>query len=77
MVLGQGLKLTAWGLCIGGAASLALSRLMARVLFGVQPYDPVTLAGVAAVLGFISLAATYLPAQWATRVDPMMALRAE
>jgi putative ABC transport system permease protein len=77
MVLGQGLRLLALGLVIGLASSLALSRLITRELWGVSPYDPLALAGVAALLLLISLMACWVPARRATRVDPMTALRYE
>jgi putative ABC transport system permease protein len=57
------------------AGALALSRLMATLLFGVTPGDPTTMAAVAATLGACALAACYIPALRAARVDPMVALR--
>jgi ABC-type antimicrobial peptide transport system permease subunit len=92
MVLGQGLLLSAMGGAIGiaawlavaswlhasrMAASLGLSEAIARTLFGVDPTDPITLVVCAVLLTVIALAACYLPARRATRVDPMVALRYE
>jgi predicted permease len=77
MVVGQGLGLAAAGLALGVAGALVLTRLMTSLLYGVSPTDPVTYAGVAAVLVVIAALASYLPARRATRVDPMIALRAD
>lgn len=77
MVLVQGLRLVALGLALGMAASLALTRLMKSLLYAVAPTDPATYVGVMALLLGIALLAAYLPARRATRVDPLIALRAE
>jgi predicted permease len=77
MVLGQGTKMALAGVGIGLAAALGLTRLMTRMLFGVSPRDPITFLGVGAVLALVALAACYLPARRAMRVDPMTALRHE
>jgi ABC-type antimicrobial peptide transport system permease subunit len=74
-VLGHGLKLAAAGLVGGLAAALMLTRLMETLLFGVRPNDPLTLAGVAAVVAAVAVAASLVPAVRATRVDPMVALK--
>jgi len=76
-VLFQGAKMTAIGIFIGLALSIAVTRLLATLLFGVSATDPLTLAGVAALLAAVSLAATYIPARRASRVDPMISLRYE
>lgn len=77
MVLGQGLRLLTVGMVTGLGVSLALSRMITSQLWGVSPYDPVTLVGVAALLLLIGLMACWVPARRATRVDPMTALRYE
>ena len=75
LVVGQGLRLTAVGLALGAAAGLALARGVAGLLFGVQPADPATLASVVCVLGATALAAAYVPARRAARLDPAAMLR--
>jgi len=75
LVLKKGLLLTALGVGIGLGASLALTRLMQSMLFEVDSSDPLTFAGVAALLAGVALAACYLPARRAASVDPLMALR--
>ncbi|HTV58165.1 MAG TPA: ABC transporter permease [Verrucomicrobiae bacterium] len=77
LILGQGAKMALIGVGAGLAGSLALTRLMARMLFGVSPYDPLTFFGVACLLVLVALAACYIPARRAMRVDPMVALRYE
>ena len=77
MVLRQGLALVAAGIAVGLAASLGLTRLLASQLWGVSANDSWTLAGVTAVLAATTLAACWLPARRAAKVDPMLALREE
>jgi len=77
MVLGQGLRLTAIGMAIGFVLAVALTRLMASILFSVSPTDPATFAAVFLVLAVIAMLACYLPARRATKVDPLVALRYE
>jgi len=77
LVLGGGLKMTLTGIAIGVVAALALTRLMANLLFGVSATDPLTFVCVAAVLTVVALAACCIPALRALRVDPVVALRYE
>ncbi len=77
LILAQGAKLALIGIAIGLAASLALTRLMSTLLFGVSPFDPATFSIVAVLLSLVALAACYIPARRAMRVDPMVALRYE
>jgi ABC-type antimicrobial peptide transport system permease subunit len=77
MVLGHGLRLVAIGVVLGIAGALGLTRFLAGQLYGVRPTDPFTFIAVTALLALVALAATWLPARRAARVDPMIALRAE
>lgn len=76
-VLRGALLVTGAGAAVGLAAALMTSRLLTKLLFQVSPTDPVTLAGVSALLLVVALAAAYLPARRATRIDPVQALRAD
>ena len=77
LVLRGGLLLTGIGLAIGICGALAFTRLLASLLFNVATYDPLTMAVVALVLVSVAVAACFIPARRATRVDPMVALRYE
>jgi putative ABC transport system permease protein len=77
MILRGGLRLVAVGIAVGLIGSLALTRLLQSQLFGISAYDPVTFAGIAGLLAIVAIAACLFPALRATRVDPMIALRAE
>src|SRR5206468_1222678 len=71
MVVARGLGLVVTGILFGLAGAALLTRFMASLLFGVTPTDPITLVGVATLLGAAAIVASYLPARRATRVDPM------
>jgi putative ABC transport system permease protein len=76
-VLGEAARMAALGVVIGIGASLAISRLMSTLLFGISNTDPLTFAGVAVLLSVVALFASYIPARRAMRVDPLVALRYE
>jgi putative ABC transport system permease protein len=77
MILGQGLRTIFIGVAIGIAGSLALTRSVQSLLFGVTPTDPLTYVAVAMLLTVVAVTASYIPARRAMRVDPMVALRHE
>jgi len=77
MLFRSTLVLVGAGITIGAAGALAVTRLLARLLFEVKPNDPSTIAAVALTLVCAALAACYIPARRAMRVDPMVALRYE
>jgi len=77
MLLGQGARTALVGVAIGIGSALGLTELMRSLLFGVSAQDPVTFAGVAVLLTFVALLASYIPARRATLVDPTVALRYE
>lgn len=77
LVMKQGVLLTLSGVVVGVCAALALTRLMASLLFGVQPTDTLTFIGVPLLLAAVALCASFIPAQRASRMSPMEALRHE
>jgi predicted permease len=77
LIIRGGVKLVAIGLAIGFVIALAVTRLLRGLLYGVSPTDPITFGGIALLLVGVALAAAYVPAWRATRIDPVEALRAE
>ena len=77
LIIGQGLKLILIGVALGLAGALALTRLLADLLFDVKPTDPITFVVIPLLLVAVALLASYLPARRATTVDPMVTLRHE
>jgi len=77
LVVKQGMALALMGIAAGAILSLGMTRLISGMLFGITATDPMTFAGVAALLGTVAFLANYLPARRASKVDPMVALRYE
>jgi putative ABC transport system permease protein len=77
LLLAQGMFLAGFGIGMGIAGSLVLTRLLESYLYRVQPIDPVALGSTALLLGAVAMLASYIPARRATRVDPMVTLRCE
>ncbi len=77
MIVGQGAKVLAVGLALGITAAIFATRALGTLLFGVEPFELGTYAGVTALMALVGLAACYLPARRASRVDPMVSLRSE
>lgn len=77
MVVRQGSRLALYGMAIGLVLALVASQGLSIFLFGVNPFDPATFAIVPVALGIAAIVASYVPARWATRVDPLIALRSE
>jgi ABC-type antimicrobial peptide transport system permease subunit len=75
LILKQGMTLVSIGVAIGFLAALLVSRVLSGMLYGVGATDPVSLLAAASALGVVALLACYVPARWATRVDPLVALR--
>jgi ABC-type antimicrobial peptide transport system permease subunit len=76
-VLGEGLRLAGMGMVLGLALAVAASRLMSSLLYATSPVDVATYAGAASLLAVIAVAASFVPAFRASRVDPIVALRDE
>jgi ABC-type antimicrobial peptide transport system permease subunit len=77
MILGQGALLAGIGLLLGVVGAVGLRKVLASLLFGVTPTDPLIFAAVVALLALVSFVACYFPARRAARVDPLIALRYE
>jgi ABC-type antimicrobial peptide transport system permease subunit len=77
MIFRQGVLVVVPGIVVGVLAAFAIARLAGGFLVGVTPTDPVTYAGVTLMVALVALAASYIPARRATKVDPMVALRYE
>jgi putative ABC transport system permease protein len=77
MVMSQGMAMTGVGIVLGFIGAFFVTRILAGLLYGIRPGDPLTLVGAATILGLVALAACYLPTRRAMRVDPMVALRYE
>jgi predicted permease len=75
LVVGQGMRLALVGVALGVSGAFLLTRVLASLLLGVEPTDPVTFVGVPLLLGTVALLACYLPARRAARVNPLIALR--
>ncbi len=77
LVVGDGMRLAAIGIAVGAGGALALTRLLAALLYGIGASDTLTFITTVALLSLVALCACYLPARRATRVEPMIALRTE
>ena len=77
LVVGEGLRLSAAGMVAGVIGAFAVTRVMASMLVGVHPSDPVTFAAIIALFALIAATASWLPARRASRLDPMQAIRDE
>ena len=77
LIVGEGMRIVAIGVAAGLLGAVALTRLMAAMLYGVRATDPLTYVGVAVLLAVVALVASYVPARRATRIDPLVAMRSD
>jgi ABC-type antimicrobial peptide transport system permease subunit len=77
LIIGEGMRVVAIGVVAGLGGALLVTRLMTSVVYGVRVTDPMTYAGVAALLTAVALLASYIPARRATRIDPLTAMRTD
>jgi ABC-type antimicrobial peptide transport system permease subunit len=77
LILASGARIVGIGILIGTAGALVSTRLISTLLFNVSPYDPVSYIGIIVLLSAIALLACWVPARRATKVNPIVALRAE
>ena len=77
LVVGEGLRLSAAGIAFGLIGAAAIARVMASMLVGVNPTDPITFAAIVVLFALIAVIASWLPARRASRLDPMHAIREE
>lgn len=77
LIVGGGLRLAIGGVLAGFAAAVASTRVLASLLYGVSPFDPLTFLGIGVLIALVALLASYVPARRALRIDPSEALRAE
>ena len=77
MVLGEGQRLAAIGVAVGTVGGLAAAPWLGKMLYGMSPRDPLTFVTAGVVMAVVALAASYLPARRATKVDPLVAVRCD
>ena len=77
LIIGQGMRVVLVGVVVGLGGALLVTRLMTTVVYGVRVTDPITYGGVAALLVGVAMVASYIPARRATRIDPLVAMRAD